>query len=61
VKLQYADLKHSLFGQANFQLHDNFLKHLLTQLGFKDVFVNDKLLVFYFGVAFWQVAEEQEL
>jgi hypothetical protein len=32
-----------------------------VKLGFKDVFVNDKLLVFYFGVAFWQVAEEQEL
>ena len=30
VKLQYADLKRSLFGQANFKLHDNFLKHLLT-------------------------------
>jgi len=32
-----------------------------VKLGFKNVFVNDKLLVSYFGVAFWQVAEEQEL
>lgn len=30
VKLKYADLQRSLFGQGNFQLHDNFLKHLLT-------------------------------
>ena len=30
VKLQYADLKPSLVGQGNFQLHDNFLKNLLT-------------------------------
>jgi hypothetical protein len=30
VKLQHADLNRSRFGQGNFQLHDNFLKHLLT-------------------------------